>query len=158
MTTATTVQALAAEALEHFETRTRDDGETFIATKDGCPEWIGELVYAAHNGYVSFLPDNWRYERIRDAIAWISMLDGADDPSDSDSSNEFADDAVDVYTAARFAWLSSSLNRAGYVDDAVAEFGAEFTGIVDMIGLGQYQEAAEIYSSVLDSLEKRASV
>lgn len=151
MTTATSVQAIAAEALEHFETRTRyADGEKFVTLKDTRPDWLQDLVREAHG---DMLPDDWRYEKIRDALEWIAE---SGDPEDE--AGEFADNAVDVYTAARVSWLASNLNRASYVDEAVVEFGNDGGGIIDRIGLGQYAEAAEIYSSVLGSLEARANV
>lgn len=146
MSTMTTMKELAAEAAPCFETATRPDGETFTKIKDGSPEWVTELVYKAHG---DFLPDDWRSAAIRDALEFIA---DADDPEDV--SAEFADAQVDVYTGRRFAWLSSNLQRQGYVDEGVDNLGApEPFSVADAIGLGQYEEAGEIYSLVLQALE-----
>ncbi len=51
----------------------------------------------------------------------------------------------------RLAWLASDSSRAGYCDEAAAEFG-QSGDIVDMIALGQYAEAEEVYGLVLQAL------
>lgn len=143
--TATTIQDLARIALEFFETRTRDSGETFETTRDDAPDWIVDMIRDAHG---DFLPEDWRYSTIRDAVSWI-----ADNPSADDDSGEFADSAVDTDSHARLQWLASNLNRAGYVDDACEEMGADpGLGIIERIGWGQCAEASEIYGSVYASL------
>jgi hypothetical protein len=148
MTTETpTVETVANEASAWFETATRGDGETYTRTKDGCPEWVQELVYDAHG---DFGPDDWRYDCIRAAVDAIA--DGADE----DDPGEFADQHADVYTARGLAWLASNLNRVGYVDDAVSEYGYdEGRGIAGMVALGQYAEASEVFASVAQSLADR---
>ena len=143
---ATSIQDKARAASEWFELATRDDDSSYVRTKDGAPEWVTEIVYDAHG---DLLPDDWRYEVIRDAFEFIAE---ADDPDDGEG--EFADSAVDVYTGARFAWLSSHLSRQGYVDEAADEFGSREAGhsIADEIGLGQYMEAREVYGLVMQGL------
>lgn len=143
-----TIQAAANEATQWFETATRDNGERFTRTKDGAPTWIGEMVYAAHDG---LLPDDWRYKCISDAVDWVAETGETDDPG------EFADDAVDVYTSDRLAWLASSLSRPEYVDEALSEFGQpDDPDIIAAIGLGQYREASEVFEAVRQALEIRA--
>ncbi len=145
--TATTVQDLARIALEFFETRTRDSGETFETTRDDAPDWIVDMIRDAHG---DFLPEDWRYSTIRAALDFI-----ADNPDAEDYAGEFADEAVDVYSHARLRWLASNLTRASYVDDACEEFGDDRRGgILADIALGQYMEASEIYGSVWASLEQ----
>jgi hypothetical protein len=144
-----TIQEVAREASAWFETAIRSDGETFTRTKDGTPDWVTDLVRDAHG---DLFPDDWRYEVISDACEFIA---DSDDPEDG--SGEFADQAVNVYTHDRFAWLSSNLQRQGYVDEACDEFGASAElGIVERIGWGQYAEASEVFGSVLGSIETEA--
>lgn len=137
---------LAGEAYGWFEHKTRNNGEGFVTLKDGRDEWVNDLVYAAHG---DFGPDDYRYNAIQNALRHI-----ADNDTDEDSASDFADSEVDVYTAERFAWLASNLQRAGYVDEAREDLGP--TGsVVDDIGRGQYLELQEVYSSVVGSLEAR---
>lgn len=146
----TTVQDVAREAASWFEVAKRGDDD-FTRCKDGRPEWVSDLVYAAHD---SMFPDDWRYASVSSALEFIAE---SSDPEDE--GGEWADGNVDVYTGARLAWLASNLNRAGYCDEAVEEFSSDGSaGIVERIGLGQYAESSEIYGSVLSSLQERVEV
>lgn len=155
--TTSTVQELAREARGWFETARRatgdtatgprEDGEEYVRTKDGRPEWVQELCYEAHG---DMLPDDWRYARIADALEAIADADDVDAAGD-----EYADQAVDVYTGSRLAWLASHLSRPGYCDEAADELSEVSGGIIDLVGLGQYQEAREIFGLVLHQLEER---
>jgi hypothetical protein len=152
------IHELAAEAYGCFETATRPDGSSFARVRDGSPEWVSELVREAHgrdaDGAPSFLPDDWRYATIRSALAFIG--DDATDPDED--AHVFADSQADVYTGELIAWMGSNLQRVGYVDQAVAEFGFdEERGVVGAIGMGQYLEAREVYELVRGALEERAA-
>jgi hypothetical protein len=150
MSTMTTeIQDKAREAYDWFEIAKRDEADpesSFVRLKDGAPEWITQLVYDAHG---DFLPDDWRYDKIQDALEFIMDVEYPDD-----GSSEFADGAVDIYTADRIKWLGSNLNRASYCDEAARDYGHGID-IVSMIGWGQCMEAEEIYASVLNSLTKQ---
>ena len=149
MNTTTTLAELAGIAYDQFETRTRDGSdESFVTLKDTAPDWLRELVHEAHG---DMLPDDWRYECIQDALGFIH-----DNDADEDSSHEFADQAVDVYTGSRLAWLASHLNRPNYCDEAADEgLVSPDTDIVTRIGVGQYMEAQEVYASVVSSLQDK---
>jgi len=150
MPTKTTAE-LAAEAYAWLETATRDDGTEYTHQKDGAPEWLKELVYAAHG---DFGPDDWRYDAIHSALGAID--DAGVDADLDELEHEWADGHVDVYTAARFAWLASNLNRQSYCDEAREEFGLDGSDIAEQIGSGQYFEAREVFQSVRSSLEELA--
>ena len=68
MTTAT-IESLAREAYDCFETAKREDDSSYIRLKDERPAWVYNLVYVAHNG---MLPDDWRYQAIHDALEHIA--------------------------------------------------------------------------------------
>lgn len=143
--TRTLLQAKAEEALSYFEQTTRSGQEEKIwVMKDGRPEWVREMVYEVHD-QGAILPDDYKFAFI------VASLDGiieADDP-------EEADFEPDVYTNDLYDWLTSHLNRAAYVDEAVKEFGGEPGGIVDQIMLGQVAEKREVYDIVLKSLQRQ---
>ena len=148
-----TVQTLAREAAGWFESAYRgdtgEDQDRYTRCRDGAPEWVGELVRAAHG---DMFPDDWRYDAIASALEFVAEVDDPDD-----GCGEFADQTVDVYNGDRIAWLGSHGARQGYCDEAAAEFGAEDTAsdIISMIGWGQYAEASEVYGLVLQALEAR---
>jgi hypothetical protein len=143
-----TLADLAGEAYDCFTTTTRSgsDDESIVVLKDERPEWVYELVRSAHGD--DFLPDDWRYESIHSALAFIH-----DNDAGEDASHEFADSNVDVYTAARYQWLASHLAREGYVREARDEglIGPD-ADISDQIGVGQYMESQEVFGLVLDAL------
>lgn len=111
-----TVQNIAKEARDWFELIEVEDRK-FWARKKDAPDWIEDLTFSAHdNG--EWFPDDHRYELIVSALEWI-----ADEADPLDTSSDFADAQVDVYTHGRLAWL------------------------------GQYEEAGEVYGATLLSLE-----
>lgn len=151
---APTISDWAGAAYKWFETAHRPDGETYDRIRDGAPEWIGDVTYAAH-GAGDILPDDYRYEWTRAALAHIA--DGGYDTADDarDDAWEFADSSVGVMNATRFAWLASDLSRQGYVDEAMSEFGP-FDSIAQAIGAGMAREAEEVYYEVVQALENHA--
>jgi hypothetical protein len=127
------VQNLAREASSYFERALRDENDPdsgYVRTKKDTPEWVTNVIYEAHAG---MLPDDWRYDQIENAL---DVIADSDDPD-------------------RIAWLASHGNRQSYCDDAASEFGSESRDVIEMIGLGQYYEAGEIYGLVLQALEAR---
>lgn len=147
-----TLATIAREASHWFETKPRTNSdETFVSLKDGRPNWLVDLVHEGHGG---ILPDDWRYSTIEAALDHIADNDLEDENEAREADAEFADEAVDVYTAARFAWLASHLSRQGYVDEATEDFGPA-ESVADAVGRGQYLEAREVYESVVTSLVDR---
>jgi hypothetical protein len=133
----------AGEAYDWFETAKRPTSdESFTRLRNGAPQWVqhGDL-----------LPDDWRYEAIRAALGAIHDLGEGTDLDDFAS--EWADQQADAYTAARFQWLASNLERQAYCDDAVSEgLVAPEAGIAERVGIGQFMEAREVFESVRQSL------
>lgn len=140
--TDTTLQAVAQEAYDAMERRTRDDGSSYVALKEDAPEWVRKIAYEAHN---DILPDDWRYETIREAFEWIA------DDGDMDDRHGFADSGCDVYNADLLAWVGSHGSRAGYVDQAREEFG-EPRDFYHGLQMGQYAEREEVFGLVVDGL------
>lgn len=149
-----TLSEVAREAADSFESFTREGSETTLyRRKDDAAEWIDDLCHAAH-GDGNLLPDDWRYECILDALHFIA--DNADGTPSDELEHDFCDSAVDVYNAGRTEWLASHLSRAGYVDEAREEglIGPD-ADTFQQIGVGQYLEAREVFTSVWSSLEDR---
>lgn len=143
--TLTPLQAKAEEALSYFEHKQRpgDPEKTFWSMKDSRPEWIKDMVYQVHdNGAI--LPDDYKFAFV---VASLDRIMDYDDPDEASDEIE-----ADVYTSDLYDWLSSNLNRAAYVDEAVKDFGGEPGGIVDQIMLGQAAEKREVYWTVLNFL------
>lgn len=148
------IQDRAKEAASWFETAQRAavkdgqaTGELYVRVKDGAPEWVTELVRAAHYGVpdMLMLPDDFRYQVIREAV------DALAEDEDTDE-HDFAD-GVDVYTSDLTAWLGSHSLRPGYCDEWKDDHGANEDGIVSLIQGGQYMERREVFGLVRQALE-----
>lgn len=133
------LQALAREALSHFEMRERSSGEKYISVKDDAPPWVSHLVRYAHDG---MLPDDWRYEFVMDSLN--ALCDGDFDgvsltPSD--------------YTNQLTNWLASDGYRISYCDDA---FGDGCITTSSLLQAGQMYELREVHGLVRQFLEELA--
>jgi hypothetical protein len=137
------IKKLAETALNCFEVRTRDNGNTYYCRKDGSPEWIQDMIHDAHG---DMLPDDYRYGFVYDALNIIVEADCAGDRL------EGLDNSVDIYTSDLTSWLNSRTDRYSYVDQAIEEFGP-FDSVISSISAGQLKEREEVFYSVLEFLK-----
>lgn len=144
-----TVYAPAREAGTYFVTATRPNGESFTTTSNDAPEWVCELVMHAHG---DLLPDDWRYDTIREALDYIE--EHGPDADLDDLATAFADD-VDTRNADLLAWAGSHLSRMEYCDEVLAE-GSEYTSLADVLIAAQYKERREVFDLVVEALQERA--
>jgi len=140
------IQALAQQVLDRLEERTRSGEDTYLALASDAPEWMTELMHEAHG---DFLPDDWRYIFIRDALEAITGHDDFDDARDH------CVDDPEVYTRKLLDWVASSLCRVGYCDEALEDGSAPVT-LVELLQVGRGRERGEVFDLVLSSLRKRA--
>jgi len=141
----------ALALLDAFETRTRDNGETFLALKEGHPEWMTDCLREAHG---DMMPDNTRYRMIREVV---SALTERDEDEWDDAEHEICDGLVDVYTSRLTAWLASHLDRVCYCDEAQFEgLVRDNAGVEERMRVGQFLEYQEIYRTVVVFLRERA--
>lgn len=82
---------LAGEAFGWLEQATRENGDSFVRTRDGTPEWITDMIHEAHG---DMLPDDFCYATIYDLLS--SMVDYDDL---EDAASEIIDSGVSVYTS-----------------------------------------------------------
>lgn len=145
------IQELAQEVLKQFQTKTRDEGQSFVSLKDDHPEWMQDLCREAHG---DMLPDDNRYEMIQEALQAI-----ADSDEDADLSDVMHEIEADFRNADLLAWVSSSLSRAGYVNEAVEQGYADVSNfdLFRTLQAGQIMEKNEVFASIQNSLEERLS-
>lgn len=146
-----TFKTLASQLSQAFETRTRDNGESFRCLKEGSPQWMTDVIMESHG---DMMPDDWRY-RFCEAAAdhWAEF-----DESEGDEMHGAVDNTVDVYTAKLTDWLSSNINRVSYCDDAAENLGVDSErGLIGRLQIGQYAEIEETFALMRDALAERAS-
>lgn len=141
-----TVRQLADHILSFFTRLKRDNGDEVWVTKREAPEWIrDEVLFPAH---ADMPPDDVKYEFIFEALSRITEIDNLDEPELE----------ADVYNNDLLSWLASHLERAGYVDEAVRDYGhSQDMGIMGDIMMGQLREKEEVYFIVLERLRRHAT-
>jgi hypothetical protein len=137
-----TVNELAKEALGWFITDTRDNGEKFVKTKEGRPDWLKNLIFTAHGG---MMPDDYRYKFIENSLQYIS-------DQDEDVGLDCPEIEADIYTSDLTKWLHSRNDRVCYLTEALETFGIK-DGFA-ALQLAQLREREEVYHSVLSSLRE----
>ena len=141
-----TISDLAREAAAAFTHGTRDcqaaPGSPVRVLRPETPEWVRDMVHDAHIGMCA---DDWAYRMIESACDWL--IDNDPDP------DAFANSEVSEYTYDLIRWLGSHRNRLAYTDEAA---GAGRMPITERIAEGWCAEAREIFSTVLQCLEREA--
>jgi hypothetical protein len=134
------LQARAALFARYLTTnQTPGERQGITVKTDDAPEWVTEVIHAAHGD--SF-PDDWTYATIREAADAI------------EESGEDAELEPEIYTAQLLEWLREYPNATGYCDDAVTEYGTDYSGgIISVIQMGQAIAQAEIVHAVIAALE-----
>ncbi|KKL51654.1 hypothetical protein LCGC14_2293320 [marine sediment metagenome] len=145
-----TVQSLAQEMSSAFERKKRDSGTEYVVLKDDSPEWMRDVCMASHGD--EMLPDDWRYEFIEDAVDALEgfLKDHEDgDPQEADTYlQEY------IYTYQQTGWLHSRVDRYGYCDDALEEFGGQAGSLSEALQRGMWMEQREVFGLVLSALEE----
>lgn len=154
-----TYSELARQYYNWFESKYRDEEgqkDRFVCLKEGAPDELKDLVWKAHdNG--EFLPDDYRYDWIQDALGSIadSDADDADELDNYDLNRAREELEPDAYCDELAKWFFSNINRARYVDEAVNELEwSKEGGVYAAIGWGQLREKEETYSQVHEALSE----
>jgi hypothetical protein len=130
-----------------FETRTRANGEAFVTIKDDAPEWLRGAVRDAHAGD---LPSDWIYAECQAACEAID--EGT--LSDEDDLHQHADDRVEIYTKALFAWAAdmSGTTTWASAEEEAEEVGSNTGGCEERIRAIQFFAIKSIASSMLEAV------
>lgn len=105
------IREKAEELYLFFETRTVND-KSFITLRDDTPDWARQVIFTAHD---AMMPDDFRYQFIKDAVAAI-----ADHPG-RDAAREIIEDDQEIWNSTMSQWLSSHMSRWEYVDEILEE-------------------------------------
>jgi hypothetical protein len=131
-----------------FESHTRADGSVFWTTKDGAPQWVSDLVHAAH---CDALPCDWRYGKITDLahdFGDLSTFAGF-------NLEQWADGAGDVYTHDLLQWVSRVSWAVDAIDSAASDWGTNDENFVQQIMTGQRYMLEELARAVVSALQEQ---
>lgn len=140
------LQDAAKLMLKHFETKKRDNGDSFTALKDSAPDWMTDVCREAHG---RMLPDDFVFEVIVESLEAIVDHDDTQDANDSLEASFRNFELLE--------WVSSNLSRSEYVNEGVREYGidADKFDLFNALQVGQLTEKREIFSALLDALEDK---
>lgn len=144
---ATKLQQSAQWFYDRMVADKRDNGDTFYKFRDELPEGEVERCRAmamyAHES-ANMLPDDWRYEFIREALSALADAEDADE----------IDLEADVYTSELTRWLGSRADRMAYCDEAIRDgYCSAEADTFTRLQCGQAKEKAEVLSAVRNFLE-----
>jgi hypothetical protein len=130
-----TINELAAYYDTFFTVKTRNNGETFVCTKEDRPEELRDLIHDAHEDN---LPEDWTYLKINQVIEAIG---NEEDPRDTIE--------VDIYTKDLLNWCHG---RTHLVDEALQEY--HCTNLINAIQYAQQDTINRIAQIVEDKLQE----
>ncbi len=145
MTETKTVQQLASELADAFETRTRNDGQKFVVLKDGSTKWMTDVCHKAHG---DTLPDDTIYGFCERAAYVIA---DAEEPEEAIDEME-----PDPYTHNLTAWLHARADHVYFLTEALEE-GTGITDGFQLLMRAQQIQIHEIARTLLAALEALAT-
>jgi len=146
-----TLSYAAKLLLSSLETAQRSDGSPFLRLSSSAPSWASDVIREAHLGE---LPNDSRYQLIRDALVALSENHYADEDDARDSLCDHAADLVPIYTANLLQWFADQSSRLGDCDEAIAQDRLSDLSGFALLSVGYQLTAEETLSSLISSLEE----
>lgn len=139
-----------SQLLSSFERSSRASGSEFLKLSSGSPQWMTDAIREAHDGE---LPNDSRYELIRDCIQALSD-DGVESQEEAlEASLELSRDLVPTFTGELLQWFSVMPCRLGDCDEALDQGRVLELNSYEILSEGFRLAAEEVISSLADSLE-----
>lgn len=136
------IQELAKQLSDAFETKKRDSGVEFVVLKDDSPKWMTDVIHAVHGDK---LPDDTTYGFIEQCATAIA--DSTDDPQDAIYSIE-----PNVYTNNLTGWLHARADHVYYLTEVLEECGEVKDGFT-LLAMAQAKHIQEVGNALLSELE-----
>src|SRR5258706_15125542 len=104
-TTPTTIQEAAGQLSRALVNDKRDDGSLFYKLTDDSPEWMTEVIRAAH---CDEMPNDTVYEFVNRIAGHLA------DCEEGEEEDAIGEIEADVYTSDLTGWLHASVNYVAY--------------------------------------------
>ena len=137
-----------------FSKKEREDGSSFYALSADSPEWMRDTVRFSHDGE---LPNDSRYELIREALSCLSDNCYEDVDSAREDAAEIALSLLPTYTGDLLAWFSDRPARLQDCDDAREENGCSQESIYDALCDGFRRSAESTIYALIEEIEENRS-
>ena len=149
--TETTIHSLATEMASWFESRTRDNGTTFLTLRDNHPKWIQQVCFDAHKSPTigTIMPEDYRHEMINECLDIIAECTNEDQLENAKWDGLTAPD----YTYDLIQWLASHNARAVFCDESKQEIG-DAGDLIGQIRDGYVYEIREVFDLVVSALNR----
>lgn len=133
-----------------FESKTRENGESYVVLKKDRADKLQESVYQAHGDR---MPNDWIYGTYADLMQRLTEYDINSIDDVYEYQGEIVDGAVDVYTADLTQWLADDIRNVDYITQAVDTFGNQKDG-AGLLATAQYMAIDEIYGHIINLLSE----
>jgi hypothetical protein len=148
------LSAAAALLLSSLEKAERSDGSPFLRLSSSAPSWGSSVIREAHLGE---LPNDSRYELIRDALSALSDGSFSDRDEAEEALQELSLDLVPHRTCDLLHWFADHANRLSSCDEALengrVSGGSDFSSY-ELLSEGFRLNVEETLSSLISSLEE----
>ena len=149
--TMATLSHTAGLLLSSLETAERPDGSPFLRLSSSAPSWASSVIREAHLGE---LPNDSRYELIRDALSNLSANSFSDEEEAKDSIDELSLDLVPHATCELLQWFADRADRLSSCDEALESGRISELSTYELLSEGFRVGAEEMLSSLISSLEE----
>lgn len=146
-----TLSHTAGLLLSSLETAKRSDGSLFLRLSSSAPSWVSSVIREAHDGE---LPNDSRYELIRDALSALSDQQFSDEEEARDALCELSLDLVPHGTCELLQWFADRADRLGACDEALESGRISELSTYELLSEGFRVTAEETLSSLISSLEE----
>jgi hypothetical protein len=146
-----TLSHTAGLLLSSLETAERPDGSPFLRLSSSALSWASSVIREAHLGE---LPNDSRYELIRDALSTLSVNDFSDEEEALSSIDELSLDLVPHGTCELLQWFADRADRLSSCDEALESGRISEFSTYELLSEGFRVGAEEMLSSLVSSLEE----
>lgn len=146
-----TLSHTAQLLLSSLETAERPDGSPFLRLSSSAPSWASSVIREAHLGE---LPNDSRYELIRDALSALSDQQFSDEEEARDALLELSLDLVPHRTCELLQWFADRADRLSSCDEALESGRISELSTYELLSEGFRVGAEEMLSSLISSLEE----
>jgi hypothetical protein len=144
------LQALIKTYADQFESKTRENGETFVCLKHVVYGELSDAVREAH-GYL--LPHDWVFSTFSQLLSRMSDYEVESLEDLEEYRSEIVESCVDSYTHELTKWLASSNYFPEYLTEVLEEL--EPKDGFALLQQAQYRAIDEIYGHIADLLESQ---